>query len=60
MACNGKFTLLNGSVIFVVTGYIQFAVNIVIPGIFTVFFALTKEKTKTLNVHKIENNPNYL
>ena len=30
-ACNGNFTLLNGSVILVVIGYIQFAVNIVIP-----------------------------
>ena len=30
-ACNGNFTLLNGSIILVVIGYIQFAVNIVIP-----------------------------
>ena len=37
------------------------SVNIVIPRhLHRLLHALTKEKTKTLNVRKIENNPNYL
>ena len=51
LACNGKFILPNGSVIFVVTGYIQLAVNIVIPRHLHRLLCPNKRKAKLNNTN---------
>ena len=58
-ACNGNFTRPNGSVILVMTGYIQFAVNIVIPWHLHRLLCPNKRKAKPNNTNcQLKSLPN--